>query len=154
MPIRKATQHDAHALWQLRIDAILAQCADFYPPDLLAIWTFGEPGDGYADLVARQFYVLELAGRVVASGAIDLADGAVDAIFVAPDQFGHGHGAQMMAYLEALARAAQVPQLHLRATLNAAPFYRRCGFVGDAVGQYHSPRGIVLDCVPMQKTLV
>ncbi|MGA2069083.1 MAG: hypothetical protein ABSG86_29280, partial [Thermoguttaceae bacterium] len=37
--------------------------------------------------------------------------------------------------------------------LNAAEFYRSCGFVGEAIGLYQSPRGITLDCIPMTKVL-
>ncbi|MEN9868341.1 MAG: hypothetical protein RL748_3931 [Pseudomonadota bacterium] len=153
MLLRKAQLQDAPALWDLRIDAIRSQCAAHYPADLLQIWTAGSVSAGFSALVAEHFYLIESAGTIVASGMVNLQDGQIDAIFVAHGHFRQGYGAQMMDFLENLARTASVPQLHLNATLNAAAFYRRRGFVGDTVSQYHSPRGIVLDCVPMSKRL-
>ncbi|MBG8559463.1 N-acetyltransferase [Pseudomonas sp. FBF18] len=61
---------------------------------------------------------------------------------------------QMLAFLEALARNLGLAQVNLDATLNAAAFYRQCGYVGEATALYHSPRGIDLACVPMTKVLV
>ena len=151
--LRKATLHDAPALWDLRIQAIEHQCAAHYAPDLIQIWTAGSVTPQFGALVAEHFYLIEENGKIVASGMIDLSSGKIDAIFVAPKHFRQGYGAQMLDHLETLARAAGLPQLHLDATLNAAAFYRTRGFCGDAVAQYHSPRGIVLDCVPMTKRL-
>ena len=37
--------------------------------------------------------------------------------------------------------------------LNAADFYRRCGYVGDEQAIYHSPSGLQLACIPMRKHL-
>ncbi|MFT4929561.1 MAG: hypothetical protein ACI8WB_005695 [Phenylobacterium sp.] len=44
-------------------------------------------------------------------------------------------------------------QVKLDATLNAAEFYRSCGFVGDKVSTYNSPRGFEMACIPMLKRL-
>ena len=52
------------------------------------------------------------------------------------------------------AREAGLAEVMLHATLNAAPFYRTCGFVGETVCVYTSPRGIRLDCVPMRKEIL
>lgn len=153
MLLRKAQLSDAPALWALRIDAIRSQCAAHYPADLLQIWTAGSVSAGFSAQVADHFYLIESGGVIVASGMMNVADGQIDAIFVTPGHFRKGYGAQIMDFLENLARTAAVPELHLKATLNAAAFYRSRGFVGDAVAQYHSPRGIVLDCVPMSKRL-
>ncbi len=151
--LRKATLHDAPAVWDLRIHAIGQQCAGFYPPGLIQKWTEGEINPGFSAVVAAHFYVIEVAGELVASGMVDLSCGKIDAVFVAPHHFRKGYGAQMLDYLEAKARAAGLAQLHLDATLNGAAFYRARGFCGDAIGHYASPRGIVLECVPMKKNL-
>ena len=58
-----------------------------------------------------------------------------------------------MAYIESLAIQHGLRKLTLDSTLNAAAFYRSCGFVGDSIGVYNSPRGIALDCIPMEKEL-
>jgi hypothetical protein len=60
-----------------------------------------------------------------------------------------GIGRQVLQDLEKLALQAVLTEL----SLDAAPFYRACGFVGNSVAKYESPRGIDLDCIPMTKKL-
>jgi GNAT superfamily N-acetyltransferase len=55
----------------------------------------------------------------------------IDAIFVRPSHIGQGIGRKMLDFLEHLARSHGLTSLKLDATLNAAPFYRRCGWIGD-----------------------
>ncbi|MGI2258796.1 hypothetical protein [Shewanella sp. GXUN23E] len=63
----------------------------------------------------------------------------------------------MITFLESMAASRGFIALTLEATLNAASFYRRCGYGGegkevDAI--YHLPRGVDLPCVRMSKTLI
>ena len=101
----------------------------------------------------QHFYIATVGDAVVGTGMIDRSTGRLDAIMVRPDMTRHGIGKQMMSFLEDIARTAGLTELMLDSTLNAAEFYRSCGFVGDAIGKYQSPRGITLDCVPMTKVL-
>jgi len=149
LTLRKATAADAAAAWEIRSAAIRYACKGFYADDLLALWTAGELTGSFAEFVAQKCYVATVNGRVVGTGAIDLDDGRLDAIFVRPEMMGQGVGKRIIARLVDLGRSAGLTELRLDATLNAAPFYRCCGFVGDAVGVYRSPRGISLDCIPM-----
>lgn len=151
--IRKARRDDAQAVWDLRNAAILAECGSHYSPAELEIWTAGEMTEDFAQAVDDYWYVATSDGRVVGTGTIALASGKVDAIFVQPDRMRTGIGRQMLRHLEKLALQAGLTELSLDATLNAAPFYRACGFVGDRVAKYESPRGIDLDCIPMTKKL-
>ena len=64
---------------------------------------------------------------------LELETGRVDALFVAPDRQRRGLGALMMAHLERIARKHRLLELNLYATLNAAPFYRRLGFLGETL---------------------
>jgi GNAT superfamily N-acetyltransferase len=66
---------------------------------------------------------------------------------------GLGIGRKMLQFLEALAGVHGVGAMRLDATLNAAAFYRRCGWSGDSVSTYRSARGLELACVPMTKHL-
>ncbi len=129
----------------------MSQCKGHYPPESLAIWTDGEITEGFIQFVVEHLYVATVNDAVVGTGMIDCNSGRLDAIFVRPDMMGHGIGKQMMSFLEALGCAAGLTTLALDSTLNAAEFYRRCGFVGEAIGRYQSPRGIALDCIPMTK---
>ena len=151
--IRKATADDAAAAWDIRNAAILHAYKGFYAEELLATWTEGNPTDRFVQCVVEQFYVATADDRIVGTGAIDVARGKLDAVFVHPHVMGRGIGKQIVLFLESVGRAAGLTRLTLDSTLNAAPFYRRLGFVGEAVGAYESPRGIVLDCIPMTKLL-
>lgn len=153
MMFRKATADDAPAAWEIRNAAIRHACKGFYPDDLLERWTAGEMTDAFVEFVVQQFYVATVDGAVAGTGFVNLGDGRIDALFVRPDMMGKGIGKRILAFCEERGRAAGLTELTLDSTLNAAPFYRRCGFVGDAVSVYQSPRGFSLDCIPMTKRL-
>lgn len=148
--IVKATAADAAEAWQLRNQAILRACKGFYDDSLLARWTAGEMTAAFEAFVDRHLYAATLERKMLGTGAVDLDDGKVDAVFVHPDWMGLGIGARIIRHLSELARHAGLKELWLESTLNAAPFYRRCGFAGDTVGTYQSPRGLTLPCVPMR----
>jgi N-acetylglutamate synthase-like GNAT family acetyltransferase len=154
LTIRKATADDAATAWDIRNAAIRHACKGFYAEELLELWTADEMTAEFVAFVAQTLYVATANDVIVGTAAVDLESGKLDAIFVRPDMMGKGIGKRLVVLCEELARGAGLTSLKLQATLNAAPFYRSCGFVGDAVGVYHSPRGITLDCVPMTKSLV
>jgi GNAT superfamily N-acetyltransferase len=152
--IRRAEREDAIAAWDIRNAAILAQCSGYYPEEQLARWTTGEITDEFIESVAGNWYVATVNGTVIGLGMLDCVTGQVDAMAVRPDRMGSGVGSAMMAHLECLAVESGLNRLTLDSTLNAAPFYRKCGFVGDQLSVYRSPRGISLACIPMAKQLV
>ena len=151
--IRKACKVDAQEIWDIRKAAISSQCKGHYSPKELEIWTNGEMTNQFMDAIEDSFYVATLDGRVVGTGMINLESGKVDAIFVHPSHMRTGIGRQVLLHLEKLALDAGLTLLSLDSTLNAAPFYREHGFVGDSVAKYESPRGISLSCIPMIKSL-
>ena len=58
-----------------------------------------------------------------------------------------------MAHLEGFVLSTEVTEIFLDSTLNAAPFYRKCEFNGEAVSTYLSPRGFTINCVRMTKSI-
>ncbi|AMS14235.1 MULTISPECIES: GNAT family N-acetyltransferase [Pseudomonas] len=153
MLIRKAHGDDAQRVFVIRNQAINHQCSGHYPAADLQVWTAGSLGDYFVEVLEKTGHVAVIDGQIAASGMLDPESGQVDAVFVDPAYMGRGIGRQMMDYLEQLALQAGLPHLILDSTLNAADFYRHCGFVGEQVAQYHSPRGLTLACVPMIKHL-
>jgi N-acetylglutamate synthase-like GNAT family acetyltransferase len=164
--IRKATALDAKGIFDLRSRSIIEKCSGFYPEDVLLQWTQGTMSDAFIQDVAATFYVSEYAAEdvpkgesetaantIIGSGKINLITGMLDAIFVDPSHNGKGAAKTMISFLEALARQSGLQKLILESTLNAAPFYRRCGFSGETQSTYHSPRGLAIDCIPMCKSL-
>ena len=132
--IRKACADDAAAAWEIRNAAILSQCKGHYPPESLAIWTNGAINEEFIRFVVEHFYVATVGDAVVGTGLIDRNTGHLDAIMVRPDMMRRGIGKQMVSFLEDIGRAAGLTELTLDSTLNAAEFYRSCGYVGEAIG--------------------
>ncbi|KHA62097.1 GNAT family acetyltransferase [Vibrio variabilis] len=151
--IRKANASDVQPIYDLRKRSILAKCADHYQPEQLALWTQGGVSEQLKEDIVATFYVSEVDGNVVGCGKLNTETGMVDAIFVDPPYFGLGAAKKMLAFLEQMAREHKLDKMVLEATLNAAPFYRSCGFHGEEISTYHSPRGVSLDCVVMEKPL-
>ena len=151
--IRKAVRADVDACWEIRHLSVLRECGPLYPAEQLEAWTGGVASRAFAAAVEDCFLVATVDGRVVATGMLSLGTGKIDAIFVHPDFMRRGIASAMVGHLEELARYERLPRLVLDSTLNAAPFYRGLGFVGDAVARYPSARGLQLDCIPMIKDL-
>lgn len=153
LTIRKAKRDDAPNAWDIRHASVHAACVRHYPEATLCAWVDGAPSDAWAAIVERGFYLALDNDRPVGTGMLTVESGQVDAIFVQPSHIGRGIGRRMLEYLEALARESGLVDLRLDATLNAAPFYREHGWVGDSVSTYRSPRGLELACIPMTKRL-
>ncbi|WP_422411108.1 MULTISPECIES: GNAT family N-acetyltransferase [unclassified Endozoicomonas] len=153
MEIRKAQRSDAHRAFELRTLAIRSECKGHYSDEAIALWTDGSATEKFVDDVEQNFHVVVMKGEVAGTGMIDIGNGMIDAIFVDPRFMGMGVARRMMTHLEQIAREAGLPEMKLNSTLNAAPFYRLCGFEGNEVSTYHSSRGFQLDCIPMTKNL-
>ncbi|PFG71082.1 acetyltransferase (GNAT) family protein [Pseudomonas poae] len=153
LEIKRATPTDANAAFDIRRAAIRSQCIGAYTAEQMALWTRGKAEDGYSALMDKPFYLGWLNGEPVATGMLDLANNEVGALFVLPAFTGRGYGKAMLDHLEQVARELAIEEVVLDATLNAASFYRACGYVGDEQAIYHSPSGLQLACIPMKKQL-
>ncbi|WP_448651875.1 GNAT family N-acetyltransferase [Pseudomonas fluorescens] len=153
LSIKRATHDDAHTAFDIRRDAIRSQCIGAYTAEQMALWTRGAAEDGYSALMDKPFYLGRVNGEPVVTGMLDPDNNEVGALFVLPAFTGRGYGKAMLDHLENVARALAIETVVLDATLNAASFYRACGYVGDEQAVYHSPSGLELACIPMIKRL-
>ncbi len=153
LEIKRATPEDANAAFDIRREAIRSQCIGAYTAEQMALWTRGSADDGYSTLMDKPFYLGWVNDEPVATGMLDLDNNEVGALFVLPQFTGRGYGKAMLDHLEALARELELAEVVLDATLNAASFYRACGYVGEQPAIYHSPSGLELACIPMTKRI-
>ena len=153
LDIKRARYDDCGTAFDIRLKAIRHQCIGAYTPEQMQAWTAGKAEDGYCDLMEKHFYLGCIEGEPVATGMLDLKHREIGAIFVLPGFMQQGIGKRMLDFLESLARELGLDEVILDATLNAADFYRRCGYVGEQVAIYQSPSGLQLACVPMVKRL-
>lgn len=153
LEIKRATPEDAHAAFDIRREAIRSQCIGAYTVEQMMLWTRGKAEDGYSALMDKPFYLGWVNGEPVATGMLDLDNNEVGALFVLPEFTGRGYGKAMLDHLESVARELAIDAVVLDATLNAASFYRACGYVGDEQAVYHSPSGLELACIAMTKRI-
>jgi len=153
LSIEKAKREDAPTAWKIRNAAILNQCAGHYSVDNLKAWTSGDLSEDFVKVVEKHFYVARSNNEIVGTGMISVETGKIDAIFVHPAHMRRGIGAKIVEHLEIIALGHGLETLTLDSTLNAVAFYRSCGFEGNEVGAYISPRGLSLDCIPMVKVI-
>lgn len=154
LQIRPAKRGDAQAAFDIRLQAIRYQCATDYTNEQVMDWTSVPFTDGYRAWVEKDYHLAWVDKVPVGTGLINFQSGELGAVFILPEFMGQGIGKSMVNYLEHLARETGLAEIHLEATLNAAAFYRRCGFIGEAQSVYNSPSGLQLACVPMRKQLV
>ncbi|WP_426214444.1 GNAT family N-acetyltransferase [Pseudomonas sp. DWRC2-2] len=154
LEIKRATPGDAQVAFDIRLQAIRSQCIGAYTREQMLLWTRGRAEDGYSALMGKPFYLGWLNGEAVVTGMLDPDNHEVGALFVLPECSGRGYGKAMLDHLETVAREMAIETVVLDATLNAASFYRACGYVGDEQAFYHSPLGLTLACIPMTKQLI
>ncbi len=150
--LRRAQADEADRLWVLRTRCVRETCSSHYPPEVIAAWSATPPPPRYRELLAGGGGVVAqgAAGGVLGYGVIDLAGNEIDALFVDPDCGGRGIGLILMQAMEVMADPAR--PLMLSASLNAVPFYRRCGFEALREESYPHASGVALASVRMQRT--
>jgi len=151
--IRRSTPSDAQVAFDIRRLAIRHQCIGAYSEQQMLDWTKGSAEDGYDTLMDKHFYLGCVECEPVATGMLDLEHREIGAIFIRPDFMQRGLGKRVLSFLEDRARDLGLTEVCLDATLNAADFYRRCGYIGEGSAIYQSPSGLQLACVPMVKIL-
>jgi len=149
--LRVGTAEEAERLWGLRTRCVRELCSTAYPPEVIAPWAASPPPAQYAGLIAQGGCVVaeDGAGQLLGYGILDTAGNEIDALFVDPDCGGRGIGQVLMQALQAMADPAR--PLLLSASLNAVPFYQRCGFRALREESYPHPTGIPLASVRMQR---
>lgn len=156
MEIIKASREDALCCYELRREAILYGCRGHYADEDLEKWVSGDMPEWFKEVVEHHFYLIRLDNEYVATGFLDEENSLLEAIFVKPAVMGKGVGRAMVRHLEGIAISKGFTELGLEATLNAAPFYRSCGYGGaerEQASVYHSPKGVSLASVTMSKSL-
>jgi putative acetyltransferase len=152
--VRKATREDAGAVWEVHTAAIRQGCGKHYTAGEVEAWAGSLKPSVYQEgMQTRTFLVAEEDSRIVGFAKLDTATGEVEAVYVAPDRARRGVGRRLLSALEDAAVKAGVPHLVLASSLNAVPFYVRCGFQALEKSGHRLPDGTVLDCVWMDKRI-
>lgn len=150
--LRPACDSDRRALWRVHTEAVETLCQGVYAPDELNTWVSLLRPEGYLRPDRpRTVLVAERGRRLVGFGQLDCRAGELEALYVVPDEVGHGVGSRLLAALESVAWGDGTPLLGLDASLNAEDFYRHRGYVSLHPAKRPLTQRVQLACVRMQK---
>ncbi|NMO23244.1 GNAT family N-acetyltransferase [Pyxidicoccus fallax] len=150
--LRPARESDRRTLWRIHTRAVEALCVGVYAPHEVSTWVRLLRPEGYLRPdKPRTVLVAERGRRMVGFGQVDARAGELEALYVVPEEVGHGVGSTLLAALESVAWQAGVPLLGLDASLNAEPFYRHHGYVWLHAARRPLTAEVQLACVRMQK---
>ena len=136
--VRPARAHEGQALYDVTAAAISGLAVGHYSDAQIAQWMGGRDVAHYEAVIAGgAVQVAVSAGRIV--GFVDTEPGVLTRLFVRPEVAGQGLGQRLLAL--GVAAALQDGVVRLEATLNAAPFYARHGFVETGRAIYQHPLG-------------
>lgn len=158
--IRSATPDDAGAMVRLHRAAVQAVDDAHYPAAVREAWSPVPTPEREAWLVGRitDPSVLGLVA-VMGDGAIagfafaSLQPGKLHALYVHPDHGSRGIGRQLLAEVEASARASGSEVMELMASRNAVAFYQARGYARIADATQALGDGTVMEAVHMQRVL-
>jgi len=145
--VRAARPGEGQVLYDVTAEAISGLAAGHYTPAQISQWMGGRDAAHYEQVIAGgAVRVAERDGMVL--GFVDTAPGVLLRLFVRPEAAGQGLGRRLLAL--GVAAALRNGGVQLEATLNAAPFYARHGFValGRAIYQ-HELGGLPVEIVKM-----
>jgi putative acetyltransferase len=130
MSVRAVRFEDVASILRLIESAIERGCRDHYDSAQRRAVYIGYASNLFVDaLGSYQTLAAEIGGRLVAVAQLDVASGALRALFVDGDSQGQGVGRALLAAVEARARAAGCSRLRGAMSRNAVRFYGRAGFV-------------------------
>jgi putative acetyltransferase len=154
LSVRSARFEDVSAMLLLIEGAIEHGCRDHYDgAQRRAVYLgyashlFVEAPGPFVALVA------ELRGQLAGVAQVDVASGALRALFVDQTIQGQGLGRALLAAVEARARAAGCPRLRGAMSLNAVGFYARAGFHPCAGPERLFGAGVRVPVAWMEKSL-
>lgn len=156
MLIRPCTPGEEFALLAVFQSSVRGLARRHYTPEQIEAWAPHEISDEFRAqwrerIRANRPWVAQLEGQL--AGFADVQPtGYIDHFFVAAACAGQGVGTALMRHLHALARAAGTVTLSAHVSLNAQPFFERCGFILESE-QCPVVRGVALRNAVMRKTL-
>ncbi len=90
---------------------------------------------------------------MVGFGVLNQESAEVEAVYVSPQAGHQGIGQEILRKLEERAHALELRVLRLNASLNAAPFYEKAGYVAQERSTYRLSTGVEIACIPMVKAM-
>ena len=152
--IRDARIEDAPYIAEVHVASVEAINTSLYTPEEIESWSKPRTIANYQELIRnREFLIAEAENGIVGFGVLNPSSCTIEAVYVSPETTGRGIGMELMRKLEERAASLGLNHLQLNASLNAVPFYRKAGYLGDAQEKYKLQTGVEIACIPMSKTI-
>ena len=153
MTIRNAIEGDEDDIYSIHTEAIKKKCSSHYGTEDVDVWVARQNrAKCLPSIAAKEIVVAEKQGKVVRFGNLldcKESDGKtmeIKRIFVDPDCGMKGVGSALMKEMEKRARDRSADSLIVQSALNAAEFYRKCGFISLGLSTYHLSEQWCLQC--------
>jgi GNAT superfamily N-acetyltransferase len=118
---------DAGPIHELHLSSVRELCKSAYSPETIEGWLMNRSPQGYLWGINRgEMYVAEIEGRMVGFG--HAVPGEIAATFVDPAFVRRGIGSLLVKHGVEMAKAETSGTIRIESTLNARPFYEKCGF--------------------------
>lgn len=154
LTIRLAGPEDNVAISRVHQASIRGLCSTHYDPEQIAVWAARHTPEFYARVLdSHELFVAERDGQVVAFGQLDLENGTISSVYVAPEAARHGVGQAMLRHLEGVAQMHGWSRVHLIASMNAVGFCEKQGYEPVAPFMQQVSNDVTLECVTMRKAL-
>ncbi|OGJ43565.1 hypothetical protein A2974_02160 [Candidatus Peregrinibacteria bacterium RIFCSPLOWO2_01_FULL_48_20] len=126
--IRKAAKKDAEGMHELHMRAVKVACKGFYTDEQIKGWLAKRSAEGYLEGIENdEMFVEEIEGKVLGFG--HAVPGQILAVFVDPKFHGKGFGKSLLKVGLEMAKKENHRMIKVEASLNAAAFYQKCGFI-------------------------
>nr|ART36715.1 D600 [uncultured bacterium] len=154
LKIRRARQEDCHSIGRVHIAAVTGISTGVYTSEEIQAWAVPREASSYEELIrSKEFFVAEHEDEIVGFGVLNQELAEVEAVYVTPKAGGRGIGLEVLRKLEERASDLGLRELRLNASLNAAEFYQKAGYVAQAPSKYRLLTGVEISCVPMVKAI-
>ncbi|MDE1907672.1 MAG: GNAT family N-acetyltransferase [Rhodospirillales bacterium] len=143
--LRPARPGEGQVLYEITEASIRGLAASHYSPELIAEWMNGRDVALYEAAIAQGGVTIAVE-TAKTLGFVEAAQGEITRLFVRPEAAGQGLGRRL---LEHGINMAGEGEIWLNATLNAALFYERCGFMPMGREIYRRDDGMKVEIVRM-----
>ena len=154
LKIRRARQEDSDSIGSVHAAAVSGIRTAEYTPEEIQAWAVPRQPSSYEESIrTKEFFVAEYEDAIVGFGVLNQGLAEVEAVYVSPKAGGRGIGLEVLRKLEERANELGLKELRLNASLNAAAFYQKAGYVAQEPSKYRLLTGVEIACVPMLKRM-
>lgn len=151
--VRKANPDDAEGIIGAHISSIREVCSKDYTHEQIEAWAGRKfKAELWRQTIERDYvWVAEVESRIVGFSQLAIMDqdnAEVMGLYLMPLALGHSLGKKLLAEMLSVCRNEKINRVSLYATLTAADFYQRQGFLKQPPTTIEI-QGVAIPCIPM-----